>query len=44
MLYDRLEKADGTRDMINACLNIVNESNGVIAFGAGVGGYCFIIF
>lgn len=38
MLKDYLSNIDGTKDMIDNCLDIVERSNGIVIFGAGVGG------
>ena len=38
MLREILEHEDGTVAMINRCLEVVRNSNGIVAFGAGVGG------
>lgn len=40
LLKDILENVDGTREMINTCLDLVSKSNGIVIFGAGVGGKC----
>lgn len=37
-LRDVLEKRDGTGNMIERCLEVVKKSQGVVIFGAGVGG------
>lgn len=37
-LREQLESSDGTQTMMESCLECVKKSNGVIPFGAGVGG------
>lgn len=37
-LIDKLERLDGTKRMVEECMDVVRKSEGVIIFGAGVGG------
>lgn len=37
-LIDYLSSEDGTERMVSECLKFVDESDGIIAFGAGIGG------
>ena len=37
-LQEQLVKIDGTTQMVDSCLKMVEDSPGIIIFGAGVGG------
>ena len=38
MLKEQLLRYDGTKEMIESCVEIVKKSDGIVIFGAGVGG------
>ncbi len=38
MLKELLSKYDGTKQMVEDCVNVVKNSDGIVIFGAGVGG------
>lgn len=44
MLINELYDYDGTKKMVTRCLDLTRNSNGIIVFGAGVGGVCCISF
>lgn len=44
MLINELYDYDGTKKMVTRCLDLTRNSNGIIVFGAGVGGYAVSAF